>query len=1428
MKKLISIILALTIIIGVCPIVSFASESPSTDVSEQYKQLVSEYDESKSFIDSIIISSDDDTITIDGAETSVNDRDDLIIENRDDEIMLSAPVLCEYIDAELEDDFGSYDAITYEDRTIVFSADSAAYDVSEDYNDDISVFETVPYEKDGVVMLPATEIAESLGYEVVKEDDELLLTRPYQSCRLLVSTSKKNIDTLNAVESIRDEDNDITILQFENETDAIEAEKYYDSLKFVEAVETDCIVTTCEDAYPEEIEDDGTVSENAFFLETEDDHFDSTASEWIHIDDMNDYLSEYEDINDVIVAVVDTGVCSTHEKLKDRVICAPVNFSDSGDPNSSEDDKGHGTHVTGIVVSNTLDNVTVLDVKVLNGDGQGTLYQVYEGIEYAVSQGAKVINLSLGMYGKSELLEKRVKKLWNKNITVVASAGNSSWFAFDFTPAGIKECITVSAIEVLANGESKRTSFSNWGKPVDIEAPGVNINSTYIYDEENDGYKTLSGTSMSAPFVSAVAGMLYSYDSSYTAEYVHNIIRDTGQKGPHSQSILSDVYLVDAIDCRNLIDIDRTEVPITNIKAGYYNDNLLVELSCDEPNAEIYYTTDNTRAYRENGTRYTEPILVDKITRIHAVAYSEGKYKSFQVVFDYYLAMIPSDDNFTIDETGTITAYKYNETYSSYIQIPETINGITVTAIGDNVFKNNSDLLIVILPNTCKSIGDYSFYWCGNLKVFRGDGVTSVGKYAFYRCNDMFDLTLPSLERIGIYSFYSCKSLTSFSNDLITEIPRWALFELRGASVIDLPNVTKVGERGISNCRNCQFFNLPKLETIGQRAFAQNVSVEHLSFPNATTVLSNAFEDCKKLQTIDLSSLESKLSDYVFNGDENLFEAKCPNITSVGIEAFNHCAKLRVVDFENVEYVGNSAFSGCINLKYFKLDKAKTVNSIGAGFDTLYLPECEVFAVSPGSSKLRYVYLPKCKSFEGYFSCENLEKVYMPSLERVEGINKTYALFENCTKLKEIDLPLLSYIYSSRTLYFLEDITKPFALRYVNVPLFSEEQLAELMVYRHPQTSKRVPMKANLYTIGKFEDEANDGSLNNESDLFELSVSSTEPFTVFFIDTSAQSSLIDGKYQFAANVNSGDYVTLYSDSDSFEAVVDKNNRVKSTKSTYTFRMEDNSSFFIKNKEQGCVSFYNANGDLISTKITNSFNESDYPSVPDYYGHNFVDWSLNANEINEALAAGESVRVDAIFEKKMVYYSVTLYGGTIVETDSDKENGEDSYREFSLVTVEPIYTDTTKFVCWKDIDGNVLSYNEKYTFYVSSDIVIYAEYSDDEIQKEALTRITNAVIDKDNGKITFIAEREVPEDCKVISHGIIMTNDSNLNSDTFIIGADNVLKGTSVTTGNAGTYTLYKSNVTTGDTWYARSYVIYSDKNDNIYTKYSEIYSATME
>lgn len=225
---------------------------------------------------------------------------------------------------------------------------------------------------------------------------------------------------------------------------------------------------------------------------------------------------------DIIVAVVDTGVEAGHPDLQGQLLQG-YNAVSSGQ--APDDDVGHGTHVTGIIgaIVNNAEGVAgiswynkVLPVKALDATGVGTTYSVAEGIIWAADNGAKVINLSLGNYADSQFLHDAVKYAYDRDIVLVSAAGNDNTERPGY-PAAYPEVLAVAA----TNSAMRRASFSNYGDYIDVAAPGESIASTYPGGQ----YAALSGTSMASPHVAALAGLVRTLNPSLTNEEVMDLMK---------------------------------------------------------------------------------------------------------------------------------------------------------------------------------------------------------------------------------------------------------------------------------------------------------------------------------------------------------------------------------------------------------------------------------------------------------------------------------------------------------------------------------------------------------------------------------------------------------------------------------------------------------------------------------------------------------------------------------------------------------------------------------------------------------------------------------------------------------------------------------------------------------------------------------------
>lgn len=216
-----------------------------------------------------------------------------------------------------------------------------------------------------------------------------------------------------------------------------------------------------------------------------------------------------------LVAIVDSGIDITHPDLRSQVAGSYNAVTKS--PEVS-DRKGHGTHTSGIAVaaagnaeggSGVAPGCGLLAVQIssqgLGKAGRSSDVLAAEGVIWAVDHGAKVVSMSFGFYRRSRVLEDALQYALDRDVVLVASAGNNHT-QNDPETAPHLPSTHPGVIEVAAvDRESRQAEFSNFGRTVSIAAPGVDVLSSIP-----GGYKTKSGTSMAAPHVAGVAALVRS------------------------------------------------------------------------------------------------------------------------------------------------------------------------------------------------------------------------------------------------------------------------------------------------------------------------------------------------------------------------------------------------------------------------------------------------------------------------------------------------------------------------------------------------------------------------------------------------------------------------------------------------------------------------------------------------------------------------------------------------------------------------------------------------------------------------------------------------------------------------------------------------------------------------------------------------------
>ena len=387
--------------------------------------------------------------------------------------------------------------------------------------------------------------------------------------------------------------------------------------------------------------------------------------------------------------------------------------------------------------------------------------------------------------------------------------------------------------------------------------------------------------------------------------------------------------------------------------------------------------------------------------------------------------------NFVI-ENGVLK--KYNG-WQAFVEIPD-----TVTAIGDEAFKNNTSMVSVSIPDSVKSIGDSAFYGCTSLLgVVIPDSVEKTGRCAFQKCSKLASAYLPVNEKFTMirqWMFYSCTSLKKIViPDNVTDIEGNAFAECTELSSVTLSkNLKTMGWQVFGNDNKLNEIEIPKsLEEcrysvnsagIDGGAFDNCANLKTVTFEEGTTEIAEGlFAGCTGIEQITIPDTVTVIESGAFGGCINLKEITVPdNVTEIQRSAFEYCSSLKTAKLsENLKSIGIWAFGDCNVLKSIKIPDSVT------DIDGNAFAECKELSdvilsknlktmgwqVFGNDNKLTEIEIPKsleeCRysvnsaGIDGgaFDNCANLKTVTFEegTTEIAEG------LFAGCTGIEQITIP---------------------------------------------------------------------------------------------------------------------------------------------------------------------------------------------------------------------------------------------------------------------------------------------------------------------------------------------------------------------------------------------------------------------------------------
>ncbi len=421
---------------------------------------------------------------------------------------------------------------------------------------------------------------------------------------------------------------------------------------------------------------------------------------------------------------------------------------------------------------------------------------------------------------------------------------------------------------------------------------------------------------------------------------------------------------------------------------------------------------------------------------------------------------------YTTDASGNVTITKVEAGDETSIQIPKTIDGGEVKAIGSNAFDGCTSLESVFYPSLISGTDEIpsgtaqvsytktaldvtvDYVYTANKTSFEipetidRQAVTAIGRDAFRSNYYLESVTLPqSVKSIGKSAFENCYDLTSINiPQKVTAISDRTFSGCPSLKSVNIPsNVTSIGEYAFENCITLANVTIPSSVTsIGEGAFFNCYALTSLDIPSSVTSIGDlAFHRCTSLTSIDIPANVTSIGSNTFERCTSLAGITMPSVTSIEESAFKGCSALKDIDMPNIVSIGNNTFKDCTSLA--SIDIPSSVTSIGdnaflgcTSLETVIFPESATLGTQPFPSDTAQILYTK--DADGNVTVTDVEAGSETSIEIPETIDGGTVkiiganAFDGCSSLTSITLP--------QSLTSIEDLAfdQCTALQNINIP----------------------------------------------------------------------------------------------------------------------------------------------------------------------------------------------------------------------------------------------------------------------------------------------------------------------------------------------------------------------------------------------------------